>query len=151
MAKSNSTAGNKTTGKAAPSPASTELSQALAVLKRIMGAGDEKIRKMIFSQVICQMAEDLPEVSSDTLATKGNTVPHRHHSLNDAIDKLFEASRLGEFLQMFSLNGSHDGVVEFQPRQLAGFYVASSDLINRIDEATALIEAFKAQPEATPT
>jgi len=129
---------------------SKELSEVQAILDRIMSGGDDRTKKMIFNRVISQMAEALPEYQPEAPKEKGEPEFAGAQNLRDALDKLREAAYVAEFVQSISLNVPHDGTVTLQPGQLAGFYLAMNDTIDRIKSAEVLIDAAMKQPEAHP-
>jgi hypothetical protein len=122
----------------------------LEQLEQIMGSADDGAKKRIFNQVICRMAEALPEVSPEKYAMKEpEPIPAHTKNLMAAADKLREAAYLAEFIQSISLNANGGGLL-LQPGQVTGFYYAMENTIDRIKEAEALIDAARKEPEAQP-
>ena len=76
-----------------------QLSDVQAVLDRMMSSGDDRTKKLIFNQVICRMAEALPDLPPDAFAKKAEPIPASTRNLLDAADKLREAASLAEFIQ----------------------------------------------------
>ncbi len=126
-----------------------ELAGVQSQLERMMGSVDDETKKLIFRRLLLQLVEVLPEPPPKTFAKEPEPML-ASSSLNllHASDKLCEASHLAEFVQSISLNLSHDGEINLQPRQVTGFYYAMKHVIDVIEEANALIDKARAEPEA---
>jgi len=149
MAENDSTATPEEHASGAVADHDMQLTDVQAALDRMMSSGDDKSKTRIFNQVICRMAEALPEVPPEKYAMKEpEPIPAHTKSLMAAADKLREAAYLAEFIQSISLNVPHGGELLLQPGQVTGFYYAMENTIDRIKEAEALIDEARKQPEA---
>lgn len=79
------------------------------------------------------------------MANADSTLRNASSDLINATDKLDEAKALAHFIQSISLNVPSDGTITLQPVQLSGFYFAMQNMIDRINEANALIETAMKQ------
>lgn len=123
-----------------------ELANIQARLATLMAnAQDDNSRQRIFRQVICPLTELLP----DSPPVKEPTpIPASALFLIDARDKLSEASAMASFIQSISLSVPSDGTITLQSEQVTGFYFTMRAAIDRIEEAKALIDEARKQPEA---
>ena len=126
------------------------LTSVQASLDRMMNNGDDQKKTLIFNQVIQLMTKYLPDSPPKARTNTGKYPPAYVRNLCDASDKLSEAAYLAEFIQSISLNVPRDGTITLQPGQLAGFYHAMSNTIDRIREAGVLIDTAMAQRDVMP-
>ncbi len=125
-----------------------ELTDVQSRLDRLMSSGDDQTKRLIFSRVIRQMSEALPNLPPVVATKQNETASASARKLLDAADILREATFLAEFIQSISLNVSQGCALTLQPGQLTGFYYAMESTIDRIKEAEKLIDAAREQPEA---
>jgi len=125
-----------------------DLADIQAKLAALMAnAQDDKSKKQLFNAIMQPLAESLPDVPSEKAPTP---LLASTQCLSAASEKLSEAAYLAEFIQTSSLNVPHDGELLLQRGQVTGFYFAMQNTIDRINEAEALIDEARKQPEPLP-